>query len=185
MADNIGMKFFLYRLLVLSVLVSVQSHSASLFGVDLLTATKTTLRQAAKTAGARLKSEAGEFEFHDEYFSADILKGSNKLFFGFSKENDKFAFAEYEFKGLNEKFMLRKLISKYGQPKKIKKTFISDAVYRWNVGGIEISYYKDWHQYKTRVTYIVPEQLVALKVAKKKVDEAITRGKLNKQTNVY
>ncbi len=160
-------------------------NAAKLFGVDLASATKTSLRQAAKNAGARLKREAGEFEFYDEYFSADILKGSDKLFFGFSKETEKFAFAEYEFKGLNNEVMLRKLTSKYGKPQKIKQKFISDEIYRWNDGGVEISYYKDWHQYKTRVTYIIPELLAQLKVAQKRVKEAIIRGELNDQTNVY
>ncbi len=159
--------------------------AAKLFGVELITATKTTLRQAARRAGARLKVEAGEFEFHDEYFSADILKGSDKLFLGFSKENEKFAFAEYEFKGFNHEKMLRKLVAKYGQPIKIKKVFISDTIYRWNINGIQVSYYKDWRHYKTRVTYIVPNLLAELKVAKMKVDNAILRGELNKQINVY
>lgn len=161
------------------------AYAAELFGLDLLTATKTTLRQAARQGGARLKKEAGEFEFYDEYFSADILKDSDKLFMGFSKETEKFAFAEYEFKGLSNDKMLQKLISKYGPPKKIKKSFISDAISRWNSGGVEISFYQDWYQYKTRVTYIVPEVLAQLKIAKNRVEKAIVRGELNKQSNVY
>jgi len=184
-ADNCYMKSSFFILIMALSLFLPRTYAAKLFGVDLLTETKTTLRQAAKQGGARLKKEAGELEFYDEYFSADILKGSNKLFLGFSKKTEKFAFAEYEFKGLNNDKMLQKLISKYGQPVKIKKIYISDVVYRWNVGGVEISFYQDWHNYKTRVTYIVPKLLAELKVAKNKVDEAIVRGELNKQINVY
>lgn len=160
-------------------------QAAKLFGVDLATATKTSLSQAAKNAGARLNRQAGELQLYDEYSSVNILEGSDKLFFGFSKETEKFAFAEYEFKGLHHEKMLQKLSSKYGEPEKIKQVFISDGIYRWQVDGIEISYYKDWQQYKTRVTYIVPELLAQLKVAQKKVKEAIVVGELNKQINVF
>jgi len=167
------------------ILASAPINAAKLFGVDLTSATKANLSQAARTAGARLKKEAGEFEFYDEYFSADILKGSEKLFLGFDKKTKKFAFAEYEFKGLDHDDMFRKLRYKYGAPKKIKKIFISDAVSRWVVNGIEISFYQDWYNYKTRVTYILPETLAKLKLARKQVKEAIVRGDLNKQSNVY
>jgi len=175
----------LFILLLLGLFVFKPVQAVKLFGVDLLSATKKPLNQAAINAGARLKNEAGELEFYDEYFSADILKGSDKLFIGFLKDNEKFAFAEYEFKGLNQKQMLQKLTMKYGQPEVIKQVFISDSIYRWNVGGIEVSYYQDWSAYKTRLTYAVPERLQILKLAKKKVDEAIVRGLLNKQINVY
>ncbi len=161
------------------------AYALKLFGVELITATKTSLSQAARNAGARLKKQAGEFEFYDEYFSADILENSDKLFLGFAKSSERFVFAEYEFKGLNNEKMLLKLISKYGEPKKIKQVFISDTIYRWHINGIELSYYKDWQQYKTRVIYSVPDLLAELKIAKKAVDDAIVRGKLNKQVNVY
>lgn len=167
------------------VIFSSAPQAVKLFGVDLATATKTNLSQAAKNAGARLKSEAGELEFYDEYSSANILKGSDKLFFGFSKKTEKFAFAEYEFKGLNHEEMLQKLSSKYGKPKLIKQIFVSDGIYRWQVAGVEISYYKDWQQYKTRVTYIVPELLAQLKIEQIKLKNDALRGELNKQANVY
>ncbi len=176
-----------YIFLVIMFLCSSATSvsAAELFGVKLISATKSTLRQAANMAGARLKRQAGEFDFYDEYYSADILKNSDKLFFGFSKKTEKFAFAEYEFKGLRQDEMLRRLVNKYGPSQKLKQVFISDTIHRWVIDGVEISYYKDWANYKTRVTYIVPELLAELKIAKKRVGAAIARGKLNKQTNVF
>lgn len=178
-------KYFFIILLSATLVLLPQVHAAKLFGVDLLTATKTTLRQAAKQGGARLKQEADESRFYDEYFSAGLLKGSDKLYFGYSKKTEKFAFAEYEFKGLNNEKMLLKLINKYGQPKKLKQVFISDTVYRWEVAGIEISFYRDWHQSVTRVTYVVPETLAEIKTSTKDLEFAITRGELSKQTNAF
>ena len=61
---------------------------------------------------------------------------------------------EYEFVGLRQSQILKKLGRKYGPAEIIKGKFISDKSYRWLDNGIEILLRSDWQNYRTRLSYI-------------------------------
>lgn len=161
------------------------AHAVKLFGVELVGADQTELRQVVEKAGAKKIKQAGKFEFYDEYDSSKILDGSSRLYLGFDKKNQKFVFAEYEFLGLDYSKMLFMLSKKYGNPKKIKGKFISDLTYLWQQKGMQIKLTKDWLNYKNRVLYVVPEQLQKHRAYKKQIDAAKVRGDIKKQFDAY
>lgn len=135
------------------------AFGAELFGVALQSATLEQLRDAAKQSGAILIREGDENEWFDVYDSRDLLPGSSKMYLGYVKESKQLAFVEYEFIGLQQPRMLRKLLLKYGNGNTEKGEFVSDVVYRWQHEGIEISLGTDWQNYRTRLSYINPQVL--------------------------
>ena len=133
-----------------------------LFGVNLNSTNSAELRIAVKTAGARLIREGGEDNWFDVYDSSDALAGSIRLYLGFVKQDQRFAFAEYEFKSLNPAQMLSKLTTKYGAAETHAGSFISDRKYRWQRDGIEIELSSDWQHHVTRLSYINPVNMSVL-----------------------
>ncbi len=133
-----------------------------LLGIDVTNTPKGDFRQALKATGVELISEAGEDQFFDSYSSQNLLPGSQRLFLGFVKKDDRFAFAEYEFIGLQHPEMLNKLTQKYGRYQERPGRYLTDNAYFWNQDGIDISLITDWKQHRTRLIYAAPEALKAL-----------------------
>ena len=141
------------------VLFLPSAFGAELFGVALQSATLEQLRDAAKQSGAVLIRKGDENEWFDVYDSRDLLPGSSKMYLGYVKESRQLAFVEYEFIGLQQPGMLRKLRLKYGNGNTEKGEFVSDVGYRWQHEGIEILLGADWQNYRTRLSYINPRVL--------------------------
>ncbi len=139
--------------LILLLVLSPPSRAVQLFGVDLATARRDALRQAVKQAGAELITEAGEDGFFDAYRSDKLLTDSRRLYLGFVKDDGAFAFAEYEFPGLEQPRMLRKLSQRYGPPSETRGRFLSDRIYRWYQGPILIELRQDWPLHAMRLSY--------------------------------
>ena len=133
-----------------------------LFGVNLKSTNRTELRTAVKTAGVRLIREGGEDNWFDVYDSSSVLAGSTRLYLGFVKQDQRFAFAEYEFESLNPAPILSKLKAKYGAAETHAGKFISDRKYRWQSDGIEIELSSDWQNNRARLSYINPVSMSAL-----------------------
>ncbi len=152
------MRLFLLPLLLLSLPAS----AVELFGVDLASAQRDSLRQAVRQAGAELISEAGDNDFFDAYRSDTLLTESRRLYLGFVKADGAFAFAEYEFPQLRNPRMLRKLTERYGPPERISGKFLSDTEYRWRQPPVEITLRQDWPAHALRLIYARPDQLQRL-----------------------
>ena len=135
------------------------AFGAELFGVALQSATLEQLRDAAKGSGAILIREGDENEWFEVYDSQALLPGSSKMYLGYVKESRQLAFVEYEFIGLQQPGILRKLRLKYGSGTTEKGKFISDLGHRWQHEGIEISLGADWQNYRTRLSYVNPQVL--------------------------
>jgi len=162
LADTVGMKSrFIFAGLLLQ-LTAPFAHAVSLFGIELAQTQRPELRDAVKQAGAVLEKEAGEGEFFDRYGSQTLLPGSDKLFLGFVKADQQFAFAEYEFHGFRHPRMLSRLTERYGEAEVLKQDYLSDTVLRWQNQGIEILWFQDWSQYKFRLQYRHPQNLTRL-----------------------
>jgi len=138
------------------------AFAAELFGIALQSATLDQLRDAAKQAGAVLIREGGERQWFDVYDSQKLLPGSSRIYLGYVKQSRQLAFVEYEFNGLQQPEMLKRLALKYGQAKIEQGKYISDSRYRWSLNGIEIEMVSDWQNYRTRLSYINPPVLQAL-----------------------
>ena len=154
-----------FRLLYLTILLlgfSAPAQALELFGVDLESASRDELRSAVKQAGVVLIRESGDDEWFDVYDSSPVLDGSSRLYLGFVKQSQQFAFAEYEFNGIDPASMLRNLTSKYGTASVRKGRYLSDKTYHWQLDGIEIRLLSDWHNYKLRLSYVVPANLASL-----------------------
>lgn len=134
-----------------------------LFGVELEATDRDALRAAVEDAGAELIREGGDEAWFDVYDSAAVLPGSRRLYLGFVKADARFAFAEYEFVGLDAKPVLAALRGKYGPPETRKGSYLSDRSYRWQRDGVEIELSADWQNYRVLLRYAVPDNLVALR----------------------
>lgn len=150
------------KILILTLLLSGPLQAAELFGVALLDAERNQLRLAVKSAGVKLLREAGDDAFFDVYQSDGVMVDSNHLYLGFVKKDNRFAFAEYEFNGLQQPEMLSRLTARYGKPIKSAGKFLTDQSYRWQSNGITIALYADWKAYKTRLLYFNPTTLRVL-----------------------
>jgi hypothetical protein len=133
-----------------------------LFGVNLTSTNSSELRNAVKEAGVLLIREGGESNWFDVYDSSKALAGSTRLYLGFVKQDQSFAFAEYEFNSLNPGQLLSRLTAKYGTAEIREGRFISDRKYRWQRDGIEIELSSDWQSHKTRLSYVNPPRMSAL-----------------------
>ena len=149
-------------LLLLLVGFSSPAQALELFGVELESTSRDELRNAVKQAGVVLIREGGEDEWFDVYDSSSVLDGSSRLYLGFVKQNQQFAFAEYEFNGVNPSPVLRNLTGKYGAAKVRRGRFMSDKIYRWQLDGVEIRLSSDWQNYKVRLSYVIPANLASL-----------------------
>lgn len=145
-----------------------------LFGVSLETTSRDELREAARNAGLVLIREGGEDNWFDIYDSTSVFPGSVHFYLGFVKQDQSFAFAEYEFRGLKMNSLLRRLSSKYGEPEIEAGRFVSDNRYRWQRDGIKIELTSDWRNYKTRLVYIEPANMAALQA--ERVLPAVDQG---------
>ena len=155
----------MYKRILLLFLCSGLCHPAAaleLFGVTLESATRDELRAAVNRAGLVLVSEGGEDKWYDLYDSSEVLEGSSRFYLGFVKQDQRFAFAEYEFTGLEREQMLRDLTLKYGAAEVQGGRFISDRSYRWRREGIEIELTSDWQNYRTRLIYVMPANMADL-----------------------
>ena len=138
------------------------ARALELFGVDLEATNRDELRDAAKAAGLVLIREGGEDNWYDVYDSSSVLEGSSRLYLGFVKQDQRFAFAEYEFHGLRPQRLLGNLTRKYGAAEVRGGQFVSDRSYHWRQGEIRIDLVRDWHNYKTRLMYVSPQNHAAL-----------------------
>ena len=137
--------------------------AVELFGLELESTDRDALRAAVKNAGAELIREGGEAAWFDVYDSAAVLPGSRRLYLGFVKADARFAFAEYEFAGLDARPMLAALSGKYGKPEIRRGRYLTDQRYRWQRDGVEIELAADWHNHRLLLSYVVPENLAALR----------------------
>ena len=154
----------MYRFLfLLSLLPALPAQAIELFGIDLNAATRDEFRVAVKQSGAKLISEAGKDAFYDVYEGDALLHNARRLYLGFTKKDQRFAFVEYEFAGLQQPAMLARLIQKYGPPKKRAGNFISDFSYSWRQGDLQILFFQDWPNYRTRLSYIRTPSLQQLR----------------------
>ena len=154
-----------WRQIVIAAWLALAAEPAAaleLFGVQLESTDRDALRAAVKEAGVELIREGGEEAWFDVYDSAAVLPGSRRLYLGFVKADARFAFAEYEFAGLDAAPMLAVLRVKYGTPETRGGKYLSDRSYRWQRDGIEIELAPDWHNYRVRLTYVLPSNLAAL-----------------------
>jgi hypothetical protein len=152
------------RILVL-VLCSGLCYPATaleLFGVTLESTTRDELRAAGEQAGLVLIREGGEDNWFDLYDSAAVLDGSSRFYLGFLKQDQRLAFAEYEFRGFGRKRLLRDLKTKYGAAEVKVGRFFSDRSYFWQRDGVEIELSTDWQNYRTRLIYRVPANMSEL-----------------------
>lgn len=152
-----------------------QASALELFGVELETTARDELRDAAKNAGLVLIREGGDDNWFDLYDSSAVLEGSVRFYLGFVKQDQRFAFAEYEFVGLQQKRLLENLTRKYGPAEVEGGRFVSDRRYRWRRDGIEIELNSDWHNYRTRLIYTEPRNMAAL-LAERSGRQAATGG---------
>ncbi len=134
-----------------------------LFGVTLETTTRGELREAVKQAGVELIREGGENRNFDVYDPSGVMPGSSRLYLGFEPAEQRFAFAEYEFVGLDTRGLLADLARKYGDPEVDEGRFLSDRGYHWQRDGILIRLHTDWANYRTRLSYADPVALEALR----------------------
>lgn len=171
------MKYFLFILLFL---VLAPAQAVELFGVQLGQASRDQFRSAIKKSGAKLISEAGIDEFYDVYESSRILHNSRRLYLGFVKKDGKFAFAEYEFNGLQQRGLLAKLVEKYGKGQKTSGKYLSDTSWQWQVNGIHITLQSDWQAFTTRLVYRNPDALKLLKQ-----EQTSHLANLNQQQDAY
>lgn len=151
-----------------------------LFGVMLESTSRDELREAAKNAGLVLIREGGEDNWFDIYDSTTVLAGSIHFYLGFVKQDQRFAFAEYEFSGFTSSSLLPRLKRKYGEPAVEGGRFVSDHVYRWQRDGIDIELSSDWSNYKTRLIYINPVNMAALQA-----ERAAPGGGAEVQVSLY
>ena len=142
-----------------------------LFGVNLTDTGRDQLRTAVKKAGAKLITEAGKDGFFDSYDSSGLMPNSSRLYLGFADTDQRFAFAEYEFNGLQQPALLQKLVEKYGKPVVKSGKFLTDSRYLWQTDGVDIMFYSDWEAYRSRLIYSVPAQLQRLREAKRAKDQ--------------
>ena len=115
-----------------------------------------------KQAGLVLIQEAGEEEWYDVYDSSTVVDGSSRLFPGFVKSDQSFAFAEYEFTGTDPGQIAKALKLKYGDADTKTGRYMSDRKYRWQRDGIEIKLASDWQNYRIRLSYIEFNNLAKL-----------------------
>ena len=163
MSDNPDMSKPLISVFAILLLALAPSAAAlELFGVSLESTNRDELRQAAKKAGLVLIREGGDDNWFDIYDSTAVLAGSHHFYLGFVKENQRFAFAEYAFSGVDTNSLVRKLSRKYGAPQVESGRFFSDQRYRWQRDGIKIELESDWRRYRTRLSYINPPNMAAL-----------------------
>lgn len=161
--DNPGMNAA-HQLPIAILLLALASpaQALELFGVTLESSNRDQLREAAKEAGMTLIREGGDDIWFDIYDSSTVLTGSVHFYLGFIKRDQRFAFAEYEFRGFNSKSMLQRLSARYGAPEVRRGKFLSDRSYRWQRDGIEIRLASDWQLYRTRLSYVIPANMVDL-----------------------
>ena len=164
--------FKISLLAVLLLCYSQAGQALELFGIDLESANRDELRNAVKQAGVVLIREGGDDEWFDLYDSSSVLDGSSRLYLGFVKQSGLFAFAEYEFNGLDAEPMLGNLTAKYGNANVRKGFYISDQSYYWQLDGIEIRLHSDWQNYKTRLSYIMPANLISLQTEQAAANKA-------------
>ena len=151
-------------ILTLLLAFTLAPHAAALelFGVQLASSSRDELRDAVRNAGLVLIREGGEENWFDLYDSSAVLAGSRRFYLGFVKQDQRFAFAEYEFIGLQHKRILQNLTRKYGPAEVQGGRFASDHRYRWRQDGIRIELSSDWQNYRTRLIYTDPENMAAL-----------------------
>ena len=142
--------------------LAAPAAALELFGVALESTNRDELRDAAGKAGLVLVREGGDDNWFDVYDSSAVLNGSIRFYLGFVKQDQRLAFAEYEFRGLNSKQLERKLTLKYGKAEVQGGRYFSDHSYRWQRDGIEIELSSDWQNYKTRLIYLIPENMADL-----------------------
>lgn len=176
------MKHFI---LVFLLFFLAPAKAVDLFGMQLQDASRNQLRNALIKSGVRLISEAGDAVFYDTYNSEQVLLNSTHLYLGFVKQDGKFAFAEYEFNGLQQQAMLQKLIAKYGKAQKSNGKYLTDATWTWQINSIIITLKTDWQAYKTRLTYYNPVMLKRLKQEQQAYLAGVDRQQSNFPEQAY
>ncbi len=166
----------IWPILLCATLLPGPLMALELFGVTLESTTRDELREAVKQAGIELVREGGEDQVFDVYDSSAVMPGSSHLFLGFEPDNQGFAFVEYEFIGLDTRRLLADLSGKYGDPEVDQGRFLSDHGYRWQRDGIQIHLRVDWSNYRTRLSYVDPAALAALRAGASVVAEGEDPG---------
>jgi hypothetical protein len=144
---------------------SFATSAVTLFGVDPATVGRAELRTAALSSGAKSIGNAATGAPFEIFRAQELLPGAETLYLGFDPESGAWAFAEYEFIGLEQPSILGILRAKYGNPEVTEPGFISDTAYHWQVDGVQISLYQDWPAYRMRLLYQNPAMMPRLRAA--------------------
>lgn len=146
--------------LFLAVLVSAPAFEAAaaeltLFGHQLQTVERTTLKSAAKAAGARLTKSTAATDVFDA--SSMGLPGAQKLEIVYL--NNQVVMAQYKLEksGRSDERFRKMLVAKYGYPRSVDDAFrgtppskfdqqyVGDSKYRWSFDqGMELVYSKEF-----------------------------------------
>ncbi len=169
------------RYIIIGTLLATAGPATALelFGVDLEATDRDALRAAVKQAGVELIREGGDDAWFDVYDSASVLPGSRRLYLGFVKADARFAFAEYEFVGLDAKPMLAALSGKYGKPETRGGRYLTDRSYRWQRDGVVIELVADWHNYRLLLSYVLPQNLATLQMERATAAEPVEEAPPN------
>ncbi len=154
------------------MLVPEATFGFELFGQQLESASRDPLRAAVRQAGVTLVRQGGDTQFYDIYDSSAVFKGSRRLYLGFVKKTQQFAFAEYEFEGLEVTSLLQDLVLKYGETEIVDGDYISDRSYRWQRDGIQIKLRADWPRNQIQLSYSHPENLSLLRLEQSEMVQA-------------
>ena len=175
------------QMIIPLILLVASSNLAAmeLFGLELLGSSQKQLRAAAKKTGVVLIRDSSESLWFDSYDSSIVLAGSSHLYLGFVRQDQRFAFAEYEFVGFKHEKMLAGLNRKYGSGKMIRGKFISDNEYLWQLDGIKKTFKSDWKNYTTRLSYVSPEALKQLKIEQFNAEREETPKNTTQEFSVY
>jgi hypothetical protein len=173
------------KIIILLFIIALPGPTSAvdLFGVNLSVATPDQFRMALQQVGVKPLRKLGGNPFYDTYKADTLLQNALQLHIGFVKSDRRFAFAEYEFNGLEQPAMLHKLNKKYGQATITKGKYLSDQSLLWQQGEIMINLSQDWKAYKTRLIYFNKEALTLLREERSRVelDGKIAREKFLKQ----
>jgi hypothetical protein len=129
-----------------------------LFGVSLKGASRDQLRQAFKQNGMRVIREDKKY-WVDIYDATGVLEGASQFQVGYVAASDKFAYAQYTFRGFMDTQLVGKVVNmvstKYGRPSSQNGNYgLGEVSAKWNLGqGMQIEVSRGWPDTTTYLTY--------------------------------
>lgn len=129
-----------------------------LFGVSLKGASRDQLRQAFKQNGMRVTREDKKY-WVDIYDATGVLEGASQFQVGYVAASEKFAYAQYTFRGFMDTQLVGKVVNmvstKYGRPSSQNGNYgLGEVSAKWNLGqGMQIEVSRGWPDTTTYLTY--------------------------------